>query len=62
MSNILWTMGEKTEAKNILHNVLEVYPNNNAITFQLLNYQIKDSIELVQNIKKLNEMKKKVKK
>ena len=56
MSDILWTMGEKKEAKNILDNILEVYPNNNAITFQLLKYNIKDSIELVQSMKKLNEI------
>ena len=56
MSDILWTMGEKIEAKNILHNILEVYPNNNAVTFQLLNYNIKDSINLVQSMKKLNEV------
>ena len=56
MSDILWTMGEKKEAKNILDNILEVYPNNNAITFQLLKYNIKDSLKLVQSMKKLNEI------
>ena len=56
MSDILWTMGEKKEAKNILNNILEVYPDNNAITFQLLHYNIKDSINLVQSMKKLNEI------
>ena len=56
MSDILWTMGEKKEAKNILDSILEVYPNNNAITFQLLKYNIKDSIDLVQSAKKLSEI------
>ena len=56
MSDILWAMGEKNEARNILHNILEVYPNNNAITFQLLQYNIKDSINLIQSMKKLNEI------
>ena len=56
MSDILWTMGEKKEAKNILDSILEVYPNNNAITFQLLKYNIKDSLKLVQSMKKLNEI------
>ena len=56
MSDILWTMGEKKDAKNILHNILEVYPNNNAITFQLLKYNIKDTIKLDQSIEKLNEI------
>ncbi len=56
MSDILWTMGEKKEAENILNNILEVYPNNNAITFQLLKYNIKDSTKLVQSMKKLNEI------
>ena len=56
MSDILWTMGEKKEAKNILVSILEVYPNNNAITFQLLKYNIKDSLQLVQSMKKLNEI------
>ena len=56
MSDILWTMGEKKEAKNILDSILEVYPNNNAITFQLLKYNIKDSRQLVQSMKKLNEI------
>ncbi len=56
MSDILWTMGEKKEAESILNNILEVYPNNNAITFQLLKYNIKDSTKLVQSMKKLNEI------
>ena len=56
MSDILWTMGEKKEAKKILDSILEVYPNNNAITFQLLKYNIKDSLKLVQSMKKLNEI------
>ena len=56
MSEILWTMGEKKEAESILNNVLEVYPNNNAITFQLLKYNIKDSIKLNQSMKRLKEI------
>ena len=56
MSDILWAMGEKNKARNILHNILQVYPNNNAITFQLLHYNIKDSINLIQSMKKLNEI------
>ena len=56
MSDILWTMGEKKEAEYILNNVLEVYPNNNAITFQLLKYNIKDSIKVVQSMKRLKEI------
>ena len=56
MSDILWTMGERKEAKNILDSILEVYPNNNAITFQLLKYNIKDSLKLVQSMEKLNEI------
>ena len=56
MSDILWTMGEKKEAEYILNNVLEVYPNNNAITFQLLKYNIKDSIKVVESMKRLKEI------
>ena len=56
MSDILWTMGEKKEAEYILNNVLEVYPNNNAITFQLLKYNIKDSMKLVESMKRLKEI------
>ncbi|MEC7676937.1 MAG: M48 family metalloprotease [Pseudomonadota bacterium] len=56
MSDILWSTGEKKEARDILHDILYVYPNNNAITFQLLKYNIKDSIKLDQSIKKLKEI------
>ena len=56
MSDILWTIGKKKEARSILHDILEVYPNNNAITFQVLKYNIKDSIDLVQSTKKLSEI------
>ena len=56
MSDILWTLGEKKEAKNILQSILEIYPNNNAITFQLLKYNIKDSSELTQSMRKLSEI------
>ncbi len=56
MSNILWTMGDKKDAKDILQKILEVYPSNNAITFQLLKYNIKDSTKLVQSMKKLKDI------
>ena len=56
MSDILWTTGEKKKAKNILHDILEIYPDNNAITFQLLKFNIKDSINLDQSMRKLNEI------
>ncbi len=56
MSDILWNTGKKKEAKTVLDNILEVYPNNNAITFQLLKYNVKDSVMLDQSMKKLNEI------
>ncbi len=46
MSDILWANGEKDDARDILEDILEVYPDNNAITFQLLKFNIKDSIKL----------------
>ena len=54
MSDILWANKEKNKARNILHEVLEIYPDNNAITFQLLKYNIKDSINTSESVKKLN--------
>tara|TARA_Y100001936_G_scaffold41096_2_gene39655 strand:+ start:197 stop:1618 length:1422 start_codon:yes stop_codon:yes gene_type:complete len=54
MSDILWADGEKNKAREILKDILEIYPNNNAITFQLLKYNIKDSIRLDQSVKKLS--------
>ncbi len=54
MSDILWANQEKNKARNILHQVLEIYPDNNAITFQLLKYNIKDSVKVSQSVKKLN--------
>ena len=54
MSDILWANEEKNKAREILKDVLEIYPNNNAITFQLLKYNIKDSIRLNESIKKLS--------
>ncbi len=54
MSDILWANGEKNKAREILKDILEIYPDNNAITFQLLKYNIKDSISLDQSIKKLS--------
>ncbi len=56
MSDILWNTGKKKEAKTVLDNILEIYPNNNAITFQLLKYNVKDSVMLDQSMKKLNEI------
>ena len=47
---------DKKDAKDILQKILEVYPNNNAITFQLLKYNIKDSTKLVQSMKKLKDI------
>ncbi len=54
MSDILWANEEKNKARNILREVLEIYPDNNAITFQLLKYNIKDSIRINESVKKLN--------
>ena len=54
MSDILWAQGNKENARKILEDVLEIYPNNNAISFQLLKQNIKDSIDLEQSVKKLN--------
>ena len=54
MSDILWANGEKNKARDILRDILEIYPDNNAITFQLLKYNIKDSIRLDQSVKELS--------
>ncbi len=54
MSDILWASGKKEEARKVLEDILEVYPDNNAISFQLLRYNIKDSVELENSVKKLN--------
>ena len=36
MADIHWAMGEKIESRNIIKKLLEIYPDNNAINFQLL--------------------------
>ena len=54
MSDILWANGEKKKAREILEEILEIYPDNNAISFQLLKYNIKDSVRIDQSIKKLS--------
>ena len=49
MSEIYWSEGKKREAKNILENVLTIYPNK-SIRIQLAIYNIKDQINLEENI------------
>ena len=49
MSQIYWSDNRKNEAKNILKNVLSIYPNK-SILVQLAMYNIKDRIELKKNI------------
>ena len=39
MSDIIWASGKKKKLDKILKDILEVYPNNNAITFQLFKKQ-----------------------
>ncbi len=56
MSDIMWASGKKSEANKILKDILEVYPNNNAITFQLLKNNIKDSIDIENSIRKLDKL------
>lgn len=56
MSEIHWANGEKNKSRDILNDILEIYPENNAITFQLLKYNIKDSIDLDQSVIRLNLM------
>ena len=56
MSEIHWANGEKNKSRDILKDILEIYPENNAITFQLLKYNIKDSIDLDQSVIRLNLM------
>ena len=46
MADIHWAMGEKIESRNIIKKLLEIYPDNNAINFQLLKQNIKDSFRL----------------
>ena len=49
MSEIYWSEGKKREAKNILENVLTIYPNK-SIRIQLAIYNIKDQINIEENI------------
>ena len=59
MSDILWANDEKNQARKVLENILEVYPDNNAISFQLIKHNIKDSKALVESVKKLDSIVKK---
>ena len=53
MADIHWAMGEKIQSRNIIKKLLEIYPDNNAINFQLLKQNIKDSFELDKSVMKL---------
>lgn len=59
MSDILWANDEKIQARKVLENILEVYPDNNAISFQLIKHNIKDSKALEESVKKLDSIVKK---
>ena len=59
MADIHWSMGEKIESRNIIKKLLEIYPDNNAINFQLLKQNIKDSIDLDKSVAKLKDFSKK---
>jgi predicted Zn-dependent protease len=50
MSEILWLEGKKYESKEILKKILNIYPNNNAISNQLFFFNIKDKVDLDQSI------------
>ena len=50
MSEILWLEGRKYESKEILKNILSIYPNNNAISNQLVFFNVKDEVDLEQSI------------
>ncbi len=54
MSDILRADGKTNDARKVLNNILEIYPDNNAITFQLLRNNIKDSFELKESVDRLN--------
>ena len=56
MSDIHWANDEKNQARKVLENILEIYPDNNAISFQLIKHNIKDSINLVVSVKNLKEL------
>ena len=49
MSEIYWSEGKKEKAKNILENILSIYPNK-SIRIQLAIYNLKDKINLEENI------------
>ncbi len=59
MADIHWAMGEKIESRKIIKKLLEIYPNNNAINFQLLKQNIKDSFDLDKSVMKLKDFTKK---
>ena len=56
MSEILWLEGKKKESKNILKNILRVYPDNNAINNQLFLLNIKDSENIDESISGINAL------
>tara|TARA_Y100000389_G_scaffold205061_1_gene262608 strand:+ start:19866 stop:21287 length:1422 start_codon:yes stop_codon:yes gene_type:complete len=56
MAKILWDIGEKNKAKNVLKKVLSVYPDNNSINGHLLNLNIKTSYKLSASVEKLNKL------
>ena len=47
---------EKNEATKILKDILEVYPDNNAITFQFLKNNINESIDIENSVRKLGKL------
>ena len=55
MSEIYWSEGKKIKAKNILENVLAIYPNK-SIRIQLAIYNLKDKINLEENINYLRSI------
>ena len=56
MSEILWLEGKKNESKQVLKNILNVYPNNNAINNQLFLLNIKDSKDVSKSISVINNL------
>jgi predicted Zn-dependent protease len=56
MSEILWLQGKKKESKNILKDILRVYPDNNAINNQLFLLNIKDSKNIDESISGINTL------
>ena len=59
MADIHWAMGEKIESRNIIKKLLEIYPDNNAINFQLLKQNIRDSLDLDKSVAELKDITKK---